>query len=265
MRGTWSEGTEYFDGTIAASDGVKYQDIVIYYNKYYVCVNHNGIAGLTTGWNTTPPSTSYWQNMAVTEDFVADKIAANQAYIEELSSKEVVITDGDTIVAGMTSGEAINSSSSLNGKVTEKGNVRIWAGKMDDNSTDLTTTPFNVTDTGVLTSGKENKIILDNGTIYFVVDGTTWRLGITSGKPDWINDNGYATPVGYYVKKETSDSVSFSSSSYNNLYVKDDVYYTNTSMSDKASGTFYFALGKTNCIYDVSNYNVLVNSGVANC
>lgn len=265
MLGTWQKGKEYFDGTIAASDGVKYQDIVVYNNKYYVCVNHDEIANLPNKWNTQPTDTSYWQNMAVTEDFVVDKLAANQAYIKELSSEEVVIMDGDDVVAGMTSSKAIDSSSDLYQKVTNKGNVRIWAGRMEDNSTDLTTTPFNVTDTGVLTSGTDNKIILDNGTIYFVVDGTTWKLGITDGKPDWINDNGYATPVSYYVKKETSNSVSFSSSSLNNLYVKDNVYYTGTDMKNKANGTYYFNAGKTNCVYNINNYYVLVGNNVADC
>lgn len=62
----------------------------------------------------------------------------NQAYVKELSSEEVVIMDGDAIVAGMTSSKAIDSKSDLNGKVTNKGGVRIWAGKMQTTG-DLTT------------------------------------------------------------------------------------------------------------------------------
>lgn len=46
--------------------------------------------------------------------------------------------DGDAIVAGMTSSKAIDSKSDLNGKVTNKGDVRIWAGKMQTTG-DLTT------------------------------------------------------------------------------------------------------------------------------
>jgi hypothetical protein len=38
--------------------------------------------------------------------------------------------DGDTIVAGMTSSKVPDSKSDLNGRVTNKGDVRIWAGKM---------------------------------------------------------------------------------------------------------------------------------------
>lgn len=51
---------------------------------------------------------------------------------------EVVIMDGDAIVAGMTSSKDIDSKSDLNGKVTNKGDVRIWAGKMQT-AGDLTT------------------------------------------------------------------------------------------------------------------------------
>lgn len=61
-----------------------------------------------------------------------------QAYAKELSLEEVVIMDDDAIVAGMTSSKAIDSKSDLNGKVTNKGGVRIWAGKMQTTG-DLTT------------------------------------------------------------------------------------------------------------------------------
>lgn len=58
--------------------------------------------------------------------------------IKELSSEEVVIMDGDAIVAGMTSSKDPDSKSDLNGKVMNKGDVRIWAGKMQT-AGDLTT------------------------------------------------------------------------------------------------------------------------------
>lgn len=73
-----------------------------------------------------------------------------QAYVKELSSEEVVIMDGDTIVAGMTSSKDPDSKSDLNGKVRNKGDVRIWAGEISN--ADLTTAPFTVTNTGNLTA-----------------------------------------------------------------------------------------------------------------
>lgn len=134
--GAWTSGKKYYDGKRDAENGIFYQDVVLYENMYYVCVNTD--SGESDHWATTPDVATYFQKFAVTENFVADKIIANQAYVKELSSEEVVIMDGDAIVAGMTSSKAIDSKSDLNGKVTNKGDVRIWAGKMQTTG-DLTT------------------------------------------------------------------------------------------------------------------------------
>lgn len=134
--GAWTSGKKYYDGKRDAENGIFYQDVVLYENMYYVCVNT--YSGESDHWVMTPDVATYFQKFAVTENFVADKIIANQAYVKELSSEEVVIMDGDAIVAGMTSSKAIDSKSDLNGKVTNKGGVRIWAGKMQTTG-DLTT------------------------------------------------------------------------------------------------------------------------------
>lgn len=134
--GAWASGKKYYDGKRDAENGIFYQDVVLYENMYYVCVNTD--TGESDHWVMTPDVATYFQKFAVTENFVVDKIIANQAYVKELSSEEVVIMDGDAIVAGMTSSKAIDSKSDLNGKVTNKGNVRIWAGKMQTTG-DLTT------------------------------------------------------------------------------------------------------------------------------
>lgn len=134
--GAWASGKKYYDGKRDAENGIFYQDVVLYENMYYVCVNTD--TGESDHWVMTPDVATYFQKFAVTENFVADKIIANQAYVKELSSKEVVIMDGDAIVAGMTSSKDPDSKSDLNGKVTNKGGVRIWAGKMQTTG-DLTT------------------------------------------------------------------------------------------------------------------------------
>lgn len=134
--GAWASGKKYYDGKRDAENGIFYQDVVLYENMYYVCVNTD--SGESDHWVTTPDVATYFQKFAVTENFVSDKIIANQAYVKELSSEEVVIMDGVAIVAGMTSSKAIDSKSDLNGKVTNKGDVRIWAGKMQTTG-DLTT------------------------------------------------------------------------------------------------------------------------------
>lgn len=134
--GAWASGKKYYDGKRGAENGIFYQDVVLYENMYYICVNTD--TGESDHWVMTPDVATYFQKFAVTENFVADKIIANQAYVKELSSEEVVIMDGDAIVAGMTSSKDPDSNSDLNGKVTNKGDVRIWAGRMQTTG-DLTT------------------------------------------------------------------------------------------------------------------------------
>lgn len=134
--GAWASGKKYHDGKRDAENGIFYQDVVLYENMYYVCVNTD--TGESDHWVMTPDVATYFQKFAVTENFVADKIIENQAYVKELSSEEVVIMDGDAIVAGMTSSKDPDSNSDLNGKVTNKGGVRIWAGRMQTTG-DLTT------------------------------------------------------------------------------------------------------------------------------
>lgn len=146
--GAWTSGKKYYDGKRDAENGIFYQDVVLYENMYYVCVNTD--SGESDHWATTPDVATYFQKFAITENFVTDKIIANQAYVKELSSEEVVIMDGDTIVAGMTSSKDPDSKSDLNGKVRNKGDVRIWAGEISN--ADLTTAPFTVTNNGNLTA-----------------------------------------------------------------------------------------------------------------
>lgn len=134
--GAWASGKKYYDGKRDAENGIFYQDVVLYENMYYVCVNTD--TGESDHWVMTPDVATYFQKFTITENFIADKIIANQAYVKELSSEEVVIMDDDVIVAGMTSNKAIDSKSNLNGKVTNKGDVRIWAGKIQTTG-DLTT------------------------------------------------------------------------------------------------------------------------------
>lgn len=153
IAGAWQSGKTYYDGKRDAENGIFYQDVVLYENMYYVCVNTE--TGEKDKWVKTPDVATYWQKFAVTENFVADKIMANQAYIEELSSEEVVIMDDGEIVAGMTSSKKLEHSKLPSN--TNKGNVRIWAGEISN--ADLTTAPFTVTSTGVL---KANDATLEN-------------------------------------------------------------------------------------------------------
>ena len=243
----------YLDGKRASDeDGVFYQDIVLWENVYYACINTQ--AGIDAGWSENPSTASYWQKFSVTPDFVADKIIANQAYIKELSSEEVVLFDGEEIVAGMTSSKKLTNSklpSNIN-----KGNVRIWAGGMQKEG-DLTSAPFTVTDAGVLkcqaTSG--NSITLKDGTIYFVVKGTTYHLGITNGKPDWINSDAADRTETWYKKNESDRNISFTQ--LGEFAIKDNKYYTDATMKVAVSGTYYKKVNPGLILYSVGIYTYL--------
>lgn len=210
--GAWTSGKKYYDGKRDAENGIFYQDVVLYKNMYYVCVNTD--SGESDHWVMTPDVATYFQKFAVTENFVADKIIANQAYVKELSSEEVVIMDGDAIVAGMTSSKDPDSKSDLNGKVMNKGDVRIWAGEISD--ADLTTAPFTVTSTGNLTAhtatlydatfdnpNGETCITTKEQTIYTSPD--TKVKAVSSGM--FINDTtGNSIAQLYYLSESQSGS-----------------------------------------------------------
>lgn len=251
---TWKSGLKYYDGKRDAEDGVFYQDVVIYNNMYYVCINTE--AGESDQWKTAPDAASYWKVFAVTENFVADKIIANQAYIKELSSEEVVIFDGSTIVAGMTSSKKVDERSDLNGIVTNKGDVRIWAGELKS-SGDLTSAPFTVTDAGVLKCQSEegNSITLQDGTIYFNINGSVYHLGITNGKPDWINSNAADSTETWYQKSGSDTNLSFSQ--VGTFAIKDNKYYTDATMRTAVDGTYYKKVDAGTILYKVEPYTYL--------
>lgn len=157
ITGEWQSGTKYYDGKRSAENGIFYQDVVLYKGVYYACVNTD--SGEADYWNTPPITATYWSAFSLSPNVVANLVIANDAFIKEISSNELVIFDDQKIVAGMTSSKAVDESSPLNGKVTTegKGDVRIWAGEISN--ADLTTAPFTVTSTGVL---KANDATLEN-------------------------------------------------------------------------------------------------------
>jgi len=166
-------------------------------------------------------------------------LVAMKAYIQELTAEEVIITDNENIVAGMTSGKS--------DKVSSQGNVRIWAGTNDKDASNIAEAPFTVTDKGVLTCrGDDGNIVLKDGTIYFIVGGVEYKLGITNGKPDWINSAGADNVEQWYSKTETSTNISFKA--VDSFSVKDNIYYTNGTMANKVTGTYYRKISRSTCL-----------------
>lgn len=109
--GAWTSGKKYYDGKRDAENGIFYQDVVLYKNMYYVCVNTD--SGESDHWATTPDVATYWSAFSLSPNVVADLVIANKAFIKEISSNELVIFDDQEIVAGMTSSKAVDESSPL--------------------------------------------------------------------------------------------------------------------------------------------------------
>lgn len=212
--GAWTSGKKYYDGKRDAENGIFYQDVVLYKNMYYVCVNTD--SGESDHWATTPDAATYWSAFSLSPNVVADLVIANKAFIKEISSNELVIFDDQKIVAGMTSSKAVDESSPLNGKVTTegKGDVRIWAGEIS--GANLTTAPFTVTRTGNLTAhtatlydatfdnpNGETCITTKEQTIYTSPD--TKVKAVSSGM--FINDTtGNSIAQLYYLSESQSGS-----------------------------------------------------------
>lgn len=119
-RTTLQYNTDHWDASVNATVQSKSSTITIY------AENKNG---------------AYLTSMTIPVSSSGDKGDPGDGSIRQTfkgSPEEVVIMDGDAIVAGMTSSKDPDSKSDLNGKVTNKGGVRIWAGKMQTTG-DLTT------------------------------------------------------------------------------------------------------------------------------
>lgn len=145
ISGAWQSGKTYYDGKRDAENGIFYQDVVLYKDMYYVCVNTD--SGEDDHWETPPTTATYWSAFSLSPDIIANAIIANKAFIKELSTEEVVVFDkNNNIAAGMTSSRAIKNSALP--QDTNKGDVRIWAGEFTGG--DLTTAPFTVTSAGKL-------------------------------------------------------------------------------------------------------------------
>lgn len=242
-RGSWASNVQYFDGTTQSDGGLFYQDFVSYTHTvvadgqsknvtdFFVCKKQCS--------NVVPTNTDYWDKLSDMGPIYTEVLVAMKAYIQELTAEEVIITDNENIVAGMTSGKS--------DKVSSQGNVRIWAGTNDKDASNIAEAPFTVTDKGVLTCrGDDGNIVLKDGTIYFIVGGVEYKLGITNGKPDWINSAGADNVEQWYSKTETSTNISFKA--VDSFSVKDNIYYTNGTMANKVTGTYYRKISRSTCL-----------------
>ena len=93
--------------------------------------------------------------------------------------------------------------------------------------------------------------MLRDGTIWFNINGVSYHLGITNGKPDWVNSAGADFVETWYRKTETSTNITFSSAG--SFSVKDNVYYIDGTMHSTVSGTYYRKVSHYGCLYYISS------------
>lgn len=227
FKGTYVPNATYYDGTIEVN-GVYEQDYVVYNSVYYVCSDY--AAGSADGWATNPEDASYFTEMSMSDTQFINLLIANKASIKSLSSEEVVIADGATVVAGMTSSKAVDASSDLNGRVTTKGDTRIWAGELQK-AGDLTSAPTTISDTGVIKSQN-----LSTGN---TIEINPTEAAFTISVPEAVDDT-YHLPTSDVRKKVFSIEA----------YVDPD---------SLATGAMVQMLGTNNIILDPTNLGVVVS------
>ena len=157
----WKSGTTYYfneeDRNLA--DGIRYIDVVLYKGTeniyhYYKCKKTH-----TSSSTITPNNTTYWTPASEYDFSYINTLIAENAKISYLDTSEIRVFDStNTLVAGMTSGNAskiVEDDPLSNGKTSD---VRIWAGssKNSNGYTDLTVAPFRVYQNGDLVANKAN-------------------------------------------------------------------------------------------------------------
>lgn len=145
QRGAWQTPAvdpPYSDGLSVSGDGNAYIDVVTYGNDFYMCVNSINANMASKG---NPSENNGWLRLTNIGSVFAYYLQANAAFIKNLTSNEIVVTDGNNnIVAGMTSGNKIPTAIAEN--VDNTNNIRIWAGPFDN--ANIASAPFTVDSDG---------------------------------------------------------------------------------------------------------------------
>lgn len=122
-------------------------------NDSYVnyTVNNTNLDTQKPGDSIKPDNWPEWAAFTTFTDAAFHTLLSKYAFIENLTGREIVITDGSqNPTAGITSGEsaATDDSSEIAGMT--RGNIRIWAGYPTGGN--LYNCPFYVTNTGHVTA-----------------------------------------------------------------------------------------------------------------
>lgn len=144
------------DGTTPDGNGITYLDIIYTNDGHYYRVKERKTFSqvITTNDNVISMNSNMFWEFTNLGNAMFQTILARNAFIQNLNSRELVITDGNSNpVAGITSGTAVAGDGGESLTAQERGSVRIWAGSPTKEvggvtTTNLTNCPFYVTNTG---------------------------------------------------------------------------------------------------------------------
>ena len=236
-------GTNIHNGINGAdsTDGIKYVDIIQLDGIYYRLKQDTGDPFVKSS-NNGPASTNastYWVEFVPSNDTIYQNLIARNAFIQNLTGREIVITDsGNTPVAGLTSGTAVSGDGAALDGIT-RGNVRIWAGT--PTSANLINCPFYVTNTGYLHA--------TNANITGEIDATSGSIGgfdIQNSRLYCENaiagTAAYIQPSGIFYQNAYSNSLL----DQNGLYVKNGSTDAIKLDGHDATSTYLLVNGNTN-------------------
>ena len=144
------------DGTTPESNGITYLDIIYTNDGHYYRVKEAKTFSqvITVSGDVISMNMDWFWEFTNLGNAVFQTILARNAFIQNLNSRELVITDSNSNpVAGITSSTAVTGDGQAINGVT-RGDVRIWAGSPTKTvngvtTTNLTNCPFYVTNAGV--------------------------------------------------------------------------------------------------------------------
>lgn len=264
---TGGSDAKWYTGDGDEENGVKYLDVLYFDGAYYRKRGASGTISHAPTYTTQQQvmTTNYvysgssstggeeWVCFNMNVDAAFNALIAKYGFIENLTGHELVITDENEPVAGMTSGSVTSDSSKING--VNRGSVRIWAGTPTDNN--LYNCPFYVTNTGELhaTNVVISGTMLDmaspvytysNSNGLSVVNGTKWAFVIT---PETVNGRTHdkVWRVVNWDKQETSTAT-----------LVDEEGNTTTKSGDQLTGRQYLEMPAG------SGYIILTSTAMGN-
>lgn len=245
----------YNDGTVS-ENGVRFIDIVELNGSYYKCLSAGTIETPGEPVNVADPD---WTLFNAYGNGWFDSLIANNAYIKNITTKQLVVTsdasiqngeivEGNQVVAGMLNGSIIPTSM---GNVTNNNGIRIFAGPIPANG-NVASAPFTVDNNGKVRAG--------GGYIIFNSDGSGQ---LANGNISW-DANGNLTINGtfrvgakyieYIYDNSVTASVSFSETQ---VGLQANITITNTNNFDVYCNVQWYADG-TNAAWSASGVTDIV-------